>query len=144
MNEERRQKLIDRMKPVKSYGGGIAPISMPLVGLEEYFQGADGEAGLLCNSSAEPDNDTVLDVFRSIRERPEVHDIRIAITQCDDGEWPFSDKVVVVTNADDETVMSWLPEGFEPDEVWEGYVDHLKSEVVAAPPGYRAVWLWYD
>lgn len=144
MNDELRLKLIERMKPVESYNGGIAPITMPLVSLEEYFDGAGGEAGLLCNSIVEPDNDTVLHTFRSIRERPEVHDVRVAIAQCDDGEWPFSDKVVIVTNADESTVVAWLPEGFEPDEVWEGYSDSLKSETVAAPSGYRAVWLWYD
>lgn len=117
---------------------------MPLVSLEEYFEGAEDTAGLLCNSMAEPDNETVLRTFLSIRDLPEVYDIRVAITQCDDGEWPFSDKVVVVTNADNEMVLTWLPEGFEPDRIWEGYSDELKSEVIEAPPGYRAVWLWYD
>ncbi|TGP24206.1 MULTISPECIES: hypothetical protein [unclassified Mesorhizobium] len=144
MNEQKNLALIFRMGALREYNGGVAPVVMPLVTLEEYFDGAEGEAGLLCNSSQEPDNDAILATFQSIRKRPEVHDIRIAIVQCDDGEWPFSDKVVITTRASEEDVIDWLPSGFEPDETWEADVDHLPTEQIEVPAGYRKLWLWYD
>lgn len=144
MDQQKRQTLISRMGALKKYNGGVAPLTMPLFTLEEYFDGAEGEAGLLCNSPEAPDNDAILATFQAIRKRPAVHDVRIAIVQCDDGEWPFSDKVVITTRAGEEDVMDWLPPGFEPDETWEGDVDHLPAEQVEIPAGYRKLWLWYD
>ncbi|AZN97277.1 hypothetical protein EJ066_08225 [Mesorhizobium sp. M9A.F.Ca.ET.002.03.1.2] len=144
MDEQKKAALISRMEPVERYNDGVTPLTMPLVTLEEYFDGADGEAGLLCNSPEAPDNDTILRAFQSIRERPKVHDVRIAITQCDTGEWPFSDKIVITTCASEGDVIGWLPSGFEPDETWEGDVDHLPAETIEVPSGYRKLWLWYD
>jgi hypothetical protein len=144
MDEVRREALLARMRPVKNYNGGVAPLSMPLITLEEYFDGAEGEAGLLCNSSVDLDNDAILKGLQSLRRRPEVHDVRVALVQCDDDEWPFSDKIVVVTAAGAEEILQWLPEGFEPDETWEGMVAHLPCEPLEIPRGYKAVWLWYD
>ena len=144
MDEQKKAALISRMGPLEAYNGGAAPRVMPMITLEQYFDGAEGEAGLLCNSHVAPDNDTVLATFKSIRDRPEVHDIRIAITQCDNGEWPFSDKVVVVTRASEDEALGWLPPGFEPDETWEGDVDHLPAEKIEVPSDYRKLWLWYD
>ncbi|TPJ82481.1 hypothetical protein [Mesorhizobium sp. B2-6-2] len=102
MNEQKKLALISRMGALREYNGGVAPVVMPLVTLEEYFDGAEGEAGLLCNSPEEPDNDTILATFQSIRKRPEVDDVRIAIVQWDDAAWPFSDKVVIITRASEE------------------------------------------
>ena len=144
MDEQKKQALISRMGTLRKYNGGVAPLAMPLVTLEDYFDGAEGEAGLLCNSPEAPDNNAILAAFQSIRKRPDVHDVRIAIVQCDDGEWPFSDKVVITTRASEEHVIGWLPSGFEPDETWEGDVDHLPAEQIDVPAGYRKLWLWYD
>lgn len=144
MNEQKKLALISRMGALRKYNGGVTPLTMPLVTPEEYFDGAEGEAGLLCNSAEALDNNTVLAELQSIRKRPEVHDVRIAIVQCDDGEWPFSDKIVITTRAAEADVIGWLPSGFEPDETWEGDVDHLPAEQVAVPAGYRKLWLWYD
>ncbi|MFB9978087.1 hypothetical protein ACFSQQ_33340 [Mesorhizobium kowhaii] len=144
MDEQKKAALISRMGPVEAYNGGVTPLTMPLITLEQYFDGAEGEAGLLCNSHEAPDNDMVLVAFKSIRDKPEVHDVRIAITQCDTKEWPFSDKVVVITRASEDDVIGWLPSGFEPDDTWEGDVDHLPAEKIEIPPGFRKLWLWYD
>lgn len=144
MDEQKKAALISAMGPLETYNGGVTPIVMPLVTLEQYFDGAEGEAGLLCNSHVSPDNDTILATFKSMRNRSEVHDIRIAITQCDIGERPFSDKVVVVTRASEDELLGWLPPGFEPDETWEGDVDHLPADKIEVPSDYRKLWLWYD
>lgn len=144
MDEQKKAALIARMGELEKYNGGVAPLVMPLVTLEQYFDGAEGEAGLLCNSHVAPDNATILAVFKSIRDRPEVSDVRVAITQCDTGEWPFSDKVVVVTRAEEGEVLNWLPSGFEPDETWEGDVDHLPAERIEVPSDHRKLWFWYD
>lgn len=144
MDEQKKAALISRMGQLQPYNGGVTPRIMPLVTLEQYFDGAEGQAGLLCNSYVEPDNDMVLATLQSVRGRPEVHDVRIAITQCDDEEWPFSDKVVIITRASEDEVIGWLPDGFEPDETWEGDVEHLPAESIEVPSAYRKLWLWYD
>ncbi len=144
MNDAKRNSLIARMGRLKRYNGGVAAEVMPLVSVEEYFDGAEGEAPLWCNTGLGSDEDAIRDRLADLRARPEVLDLRIAVVNADDEEWPFSDKILVVTKEAAETIAALLPEGLAPDEYWEGDVDHLPTEPIAIPPGYRKVWMWYD
>jgi hypothetical protein len=113
------------------------------VSIEDYFDGADGETGLLCNTDIVADEDKVA-LLSAIRARSDVDDLRIAIVQCDDEEWPFSDKLVIVAKASDDDVASWSPDGAKPDEIWSDDNPNMPAEPISVPLGYRKVWLWFD
>jgi hypothetical protein len=80
----------------------------------------------------------------SIRERPDVSDVRIMVTQFDGGddEWPFSDTICFVTTASEHDVMGWLGDDYRPDEIWSD--DFSRAEAIDVPPGHRVVGAWWD
>lgn len=143
MKESKRDKLISRMGELVTYRGGIAPKVLPLVSIEEYFDGADGEAGLFCNTEIVEDDEKIA-LLGAIRSRADVDDLRIAIVQCDDDEWPFSDKLVIVTTASDDEVAGWFPDGAKPDEIWSDENPNMPAELISVPGDHRKVWLWFD
>ena len=126
-----------------TYRGGVAPKVLPLVSIEDYFDGAEDEAGLFCNTDIAADDEKIA-LLSAIRARSDVADLRIAIGQCDDEEWPFSDKLVIVTAASDDDVASWFPDGAKPDEIWSDDNPNMPAEPISVPLGYRKVWLWFD
>ncbi len=144
MDQAKRSYLIERMGVVSKYNGGIAAEVIHFVTPEEYFDGAEGEAPFLCNSIEELDNDSILERLIEIRNRPDVHDVRVALINCDDDEWPFSDKIIIVTRCSEEEVLDWLPAGFQPDEIYDAAGSNLDAEKVDVPSGYRLIWLWFD
>ena len=144
MDLEKRELVIERCGEVQSYNGGGTPKILPLLSLEEYFDGADGESGILCNVPAAPADEETLALLLKIRARPDVSDVRIAITQIEDDLWPFSDTILVVTTASAEQVASWFPEDMAPDECIAELRDDVVHEPFETPNGSRAVWLWFD
>jgi hypothetical protein len=144
MDTAKRDALILRMGVLDHYNGGFAPTVIRLVSIETYFDGAEGEAPLLCNSPVEPSNDEIAHQLKQISNRDDVHTVYIAISNCDGDEWPFSDKIVIVTRAPKDEITTWLPEGFEPSEMFEREEFGHAAESAEVPAGYREIWLWYD
>ena len=145
MDEIKRIRLIVRMGEVEHYNGGFAPKRLPLVSLEDYFDGSGGESGMLANTDAAPEDSEILQVLRRIRDRADVGDVRILIMQCGEGEWPFSDTIAIATTATADAVRAWWPEGYEPSEIFEDSdVTHLTTESMPLRPGERTLWVWYD
>ncbi len=144
MNLEKRERLIERCGELDLFGGGGAPKIIPLVPFEEFFDGAEGDAGILCNVPAAPDDDAVLTLLREIQSRPEVSDVCIAITQVEDDCWPFSDTIVIVASTTPETVSSWFPDDMAPDECSAETGDHFEHQALNIPEGSQAIWLWFD
>ncbi|MEO0618741.1 MAG: hypothetical protein AAFZ01_05615 [Pseudomonadota bacterium] len=115
------------------------------VSLETFFDGNDDGASIWCNLDCEPRPDHVMCVLMEIRARPEVHDVRIIVTQFDGGDdaWPFSDKIVFVTSATEADVLSWLGEAYAPDDHWTGDpLGYCRSIVV--PAGHQLVTCFWD
>ena len=144
MDQAKRNHLIERMGTTSRYNGGRAADVIHFVTPEEYFDGAGGEAPLLCNSTEALDNDSILTGLVEIRDRPDVHDVRVALINCDDGEWPFSDKIIIVTRCLEQEILDWLPPGFQPDEIYDASESSLITDKVDVPVGYRLIWLWFN
>jgi hypothetical protein len=85
MNEAKRNALLSRMDASITYRGGVAPKVLPLASIEDYFDGAEDEAGLFCNTDIAADDEKIA-LLSAIRARSDVADLRIAIVQCDRGE----------------------------------------------------------
>lgn len=103
------------------------------VSLELFFDGNDDLASIGCNLPEHPGIGAFADVLRAMRERPDVGDVLVGVSEVmPDGEWPFSDTVYVLTEAPAGDVAEWAA-GLGPDEVVE-----------AEWKGGRAVVLWWD
>jgi hypothetical protein len=117
----------------------------PLLTLEEFFDANDDYSSIGYNLS--PDQPAPAEfyaLFRSIRERTNVADVLVEVSQHEDpAQWPSTDTVWIVTTASVEDVRGWLGERFRPDEVWEGWTDRPREEY-AMPAHVRPVGLWWD
>ncbi len=148
------RRLVDRMgEPKGGLRGVIVPQIRPLISIEQFFKGAGGLASMWDNQY--PPGPRELDEFgfwRGLRDREDVWDLLICVTQLDfrldpfeGGNWVHSDHVVIITSALPEIVLHWFPEHAEPEHVgsgWEG--EGFLSETAFVPSGMEALWFWYD
>ena len=125
---------------------GHKNVPVPLLSLEEFFEGNDEVGSIGCNLTSEPGPGEFYDLLRNIRLKLEVSDIRIQITCVDrPGEdWPFSDTIWFVTTAEPERVRDWFPEHLAPDEIWEGWNRGVTYDPCSIPAGQRVIAAWYD
>ena len=119
--------------------------SRPVVSLEVFFEGNDDPASIGCNLPEHPGVPTFYAVLRSIRERPDVQDVLVAITEdMGDDDWPFSDCIYVLTRASVKDVEKWAA-ALEPDpDPAEGYFPGPPKRAPTLLPEHRVVTLWWD
>ena len=116
----------------------------PLLTLDEFFEGNDVVGSIGCNLTPTPTPSQFHALLAAVAARPDVGDIRVQVTMCDDPEWPFSDTVWVITTADATTVASWFEEAVAPDAVDEGWQEGVAYETCSVPAGMKPVSCWWD
>lgn len=119
----------------------------PLITLEEFFEGNDDYGSIGYNFY--PDQPAPVEfynLFRRIRSRPDVADVRIQVSQHEVAdEWPSCDTVWFITRASPAEVLGWLGERFRPDEVLDGWsAMWMTVEPYVVPPGLRPIGVWWD
>jgi hypothetical protein len=113
----------------------------PVVSLNLFFEGNDDPASIGCNLVDHPGVDRFYSVLRRIRDRPDVHDIWVGITEImGPGEWPFSDHIYVVTTASAEDVTGWAAE-LDPDPPVDWWTEFPPIPV---PSDAHIVTLFWD
>jgi hypothetical protein len=127
-------------------GGSIDNVSVPrpLVTLEEFFEGNEEAGSIGCNLPDAPAPRELYEVFRKIRDRPDVADVRVEVSEWDGPEdWPFSEAVWVITSVSPYDLQLWLKERLRGDEVRVGWPEY-PVERVEVPPGMQPLCIWYD
>jgi hypothetical protein len=127
-------------------GAGVSPV----VPVDLFFDGNDDRGSIGCNLSPHPGLPTFASVLAGIRARPDVADVVVQIVDgMDDDEWPFSDRVFIITTASDEAVHAWAaalqPDELSPDRYlgWFGATTPPPG-APAIPDGYRVTYLFWD
>jgi hypothetical protein len=151
MNPEKLRKILERIGPMITaycpWTDGHNPydsITDPLVSLEEFFDGNNDLGSIGPNLDSQPTPQEFYVFLKNLRSWPDVADVRILITQYDGpGIWPFSDTIFVITSASPQTVRTWIPQRFKPDEVGVDAPSD-RRESVFIPAGMQTVTLWYD
>lgn len=145
----------------EAMGERLYPDNRPLLTLEQFFLHSLDTASLWYNilDVPEPYGTAIgqYDFHRRIRERADVWDVLISITQLDEVpdsepsaaepffDWPNSDHTLIVTTADEAEIRSWLPEGVQPDEIdIDDRSDTPWGSPAFIPKGFHQAWLWYD
>lgn len=120
----------------------------PLVTLEEFFGGNNDYASIGYNFYPEqPSPQEFYKVFLEIRDKPEVYDVRVQVNdQSELGAWPATDTIWIITSEKAETVESWIPELFHPDDVIIGFSSDApyQYEDYKIPEGMQAIGIWWD
>jgi hypothetical protein len=116
----------------------------PLLTLEEFFEGNNVAGSIGCNLESTPYPSEFYKLLSQIRERKNVKNVRVQITQFDDPDWPFSDTVWIVTSETPDEVETWFPEHLKPDMCLSGWIDGASYEKIEVQPGMRPVACWWD
>jgi hypothetical protein len=121
-------------------------VPVPLLTLEEFFEGNDETGSIGCNLDSCPEPKDFYNLLMPLRARDDVSDIRIQITCVDDPgkQWPFSDTIWIMTSADEDTVRSWFPTHLAPDDCSEGWPELVKFEAIEVAKGHHPVGIWFD
>ena len=116
----------------------------PLLTLEEFFEGNDDYGSIGCNLPGNVYPGEFYEVFKRIRERPEVADVLVEIRSWDDPEdWPFSDAIWVITSLAKQDIQQYLGKRLHADAIqvrWPNY----PIESIGVPPGMRPLGVWWD
>jgi hypothetical protein len=120
----------------------------PVVPLELFFAGNDDPASIGPNLDPHPGVGTFDQVLREIRDRPEVSDVVLQVSEVLEGEseWPFVEAAYVITSAPADDVHEWAAE-LRPDPPAEGATWLYASPPPGAPPipaGQHVVTLYWD
>ncbi len=149
----KREDLITKI--MAQYDADGRPEVLPVVGVDEFFDGNEDEYSIAPNIVGS--GHTGLTEFRriltEIRSRPDVQDVLIAIHESpyaddpDDADlWPDSDTVYVLTSATAEELANWAS-NLRFTDVGEGWSCGTGIKPCAAPepePGMRILTLWWD
>jgi hypothetical protein len=121
-------------------------IPRPLVTLEDFFEGNNDSGSIGYNLNPPPSPQEFYDLFRSIREKSEVYDVRVMVNgQEEPNSWPWSDTIWLVTSAKPDRVKDWLGEHFQADDLVIGFeLDNRKLEEYQLPEGMNAIGVWWD
>jgi hypothetical protein len=131
---------------VRQRGGATRQVA---VTIEHFFDGNDCDWCIAPNRDDDLALDRVRDVLLSLRDRPEVHDVRIELDHLEfetypDDEWPFASGVAVITTLSPKEVdvLTRAAEtdpsgGPSPSPDW-------LVDAPAVPPGHHYVGVWWD
>jgi hypothetical protein len=138
------------------------------VTLEDFFVGNPGHAGTFASNQFEhPGEEGLYALFQQVRQRPDVVDIWVGVTQIEyqptalDDAWAYAEALYIVTTAspddiapeaahladvpDEALKTGWFGEFF-PDEIVA--IDYeetfIREGLQPPPPGYTIYMLWWD
>jgi hypothetical protein len=139
-----RKALLDK---IESFDFGRNGQAMPVVSLEDFFTGNDEEGSIGCNLLDHPGLPFFFETLKSIRNKDNVQDVVIVITDIDTlkepyNEWAFSDRIYVITKANLEEVKEWLVQ-LSPDEVevgWAANQPHPTAPIVLESNKVYSAW----
>ena len=119
------------------------------VTLEQFFEGNDCEWCIAPNRDEAMPLETVRRVLFELRERPEVHDVRVELDVLEfqtypDDEWPYASGVAVITTLMPEEVDAMTVDAeTEPSGGPAASVDWL-VDAPPVPDGHHYVGVWWD
>jgi hypothetical protein len=119
---------------------------LPVVSLEDFFDGNNDYGSIGCNLAEEehPGPDGFYAILRAIRQRPDVQDVLVEVYEVNEGYWPYSERVYVLSRSALADVSRWLA-SLHPTEVSEGYPFHdMPSLLPPCAPGMKVYAAWWD
>lgn len=117
----------------------------PVVSLEDFFHGNEDLGSIGCNLADHPGIKRFFEVLSDVRARADVQDVLVEIYEIMEGEaeWPFSERVYVITSATADDVMRWVAE-LDPSEAQEGWAGAAPDAAPLIEAGMKVCSLWWD
>lgn len=139
MDRHARDLLISEIAKQKTVGGEIA------VPLDLFFAGNNDKGSIGCNlGDSQPPIQEFYRTFQLLRERREVQDIWVRISDAEDVDsWPYTDTVYVISSLPrGEIEMAVRDLGF--DEVSAEWMYGKPRSAPEPLPGFTPYSVWWD
>lgn len=119
--------------------------SLPVVPLELFFEENNDIGSIGCNLLDHPGTEKFYSILKQIRNKTNVQDVLVEIMEYDEGDeiWPFSERVYILTDAEEDEVIKWGEE-IKVSDVSEGYMYGQPKAVPKLREGYKVYSLWWD
>ena len=151
-DESKRTALIQSIREQDPDAGSFAhwglSDSRPLVTVEAFFDGNHDLGSIGPNLLAHPGIETFAQTLRALRDRQDVQDVWIGITEIEEnttGVWPFTDTIYILTTASTDTISGHLS-ALCPDEVSPLPANDPQRSRLLAPltPSHNILYAWWD
>lgn len=143
VNKVDKVKLNALLSKIKEIG--MPGEELPLVSLEDFFEGNDDIGSMGCNLMEHPGMDAFYRILKDIRTKDKVRDVLVGIYEIEDDfedQWPFSENVIIITTASKDQVWDWCKE-LMIDDIWEEDPSRLKP-VPTIKEGENIWTIWWD
>ena len=119
-----------------------------VVPASQFFDGNGDDGSIAANLVEHPGVARFGEMISAIEARADVQAVLVAITDLmtdDEGSWPYSDTLYVLTSAPLDDVRLWFAE-LQPDEVSTGFSGGAQAPPGAPPlaPGMAPIRIWWD
>jgi hypothetical protein len=133
----KRSALIRTIQSQPEFAEGRA-----LVTIAEFFDGNDDLGSIGCNLSEHPGLDHFKKILSDLEKRSEVEQVWMQIYDLEEGEWPFSENILIVGEIPLSDVRR-LSESLQPSEISDLQVDWTPTRAKTLH-GRRYINLWWD
>jgi hypothetical protein len=133
----KRESLLSVIKSQPEYKDGRA-----LVSVAEFFDGNDDLGSIGCNLAEHPSLAHFKNTLESIKNRNDVDEIWLQIYDLEEGEWPFSENVLIFGNVS-ELEIQQLSESLQPSEISKLNMEWVPSRATYLA-GRKYLNLWWD
>ena len=133
----KRESLLQAIKLQREWEEGRA-----LVTVAEFFDGNDDLGSIGCNLTDHPGMQHFRSVLESVSARDDVDEVWMQIYDLEEGEWPFSENVLIFGTVPESAVRQ-VCESLQPSEVSAMHMDWAPSRA-GHLAGRRYVNLWWD
>jgi hypothetical protein len=113
-----------------------------LVKITEFFDGNDDLGSIGCNLSDHPGTEHFREVLKSIESRDDVDEVWLQIYDVDEGDWPFSENVLIFGNAPESEIRQ-ITQSLQPSEITKMQVEWTPSRA-SHLAGRHYLNLWWD
>jgi hypothetical protein len=140
MDQQKRRALIERIKQI----GLPDETGIPLVPLEDFFEGNDDLGSIGCNLMDHPGIEFFYEHLKAIRNRANVTNVLVGVYELEESDytmWPFSETVYVITSENPESVFDWFAP-LQPDSVGPDMTGAKNLPVI--PDGHEICVAWWD
>jgi hypothetical protein len=149
MDLQKRNQVIQKVFAIYAHDN-----MLPVVSLEEFFDGNDDDYSIAVNLDPHPGVATFAEVLQRVKAQDDVQDVFVEIHECpepddseDDDIWMTSMVVFIITSASLNEIQDWL-QPLQPDLIHEGW--HVTDGVITPiaddelGAGMQVIRVWWD
>ncbi|AZC19080.1 hypothetical protein [Pseudomonas sp. CMR5c] len=141
-----REKLLERLEALEA----LDEEHLPLVTLDEYFQGNDQEQSIAPNQweFGRPSIARIHAHFKALEQRPDVQGVYVGLHQewgeaLESDDWPAAENIHIYSSAPLAVAEQWI-EGLEADGIGEGWPYGKHAGAPEPRAGYHVYTVYWD